>query len=161
MPGALVIMISVLPNVAAYLCTRPPAVTSSRHASPRLAADHPAVLGWPDKYSGTAGGTGPRILHSEFTVEKADYSQLMELDVLNWPTWTTKGNERWVEDVTRKDKEMPYGELSYLLSGKLEIIPKDTGVPVIVNPGDFVTFPEGFVSDWTVLKELNWHYYLY
>ena len=31
----------------------------------------------------------------------------------------------------------------------------------IRNPGDFVTFPEGFVSDWTVLEELTWHYYLY
>ena len=70
----------------------------------------------------------------------------------NWPTWTTKGNDRWLEHVTRKDKVMPYGELSYLISGKLEIVPKDTGVPVVVNPGDFVTFPEGFVSDWTVLE---------
>ena len=85
----------------------------------------------------------------------------MELDVANWPTWTTKGNERWLENVTRKDKEMPYGELSYLISGRLEIVPKATGVPVIVTPGDFVTFPEGFVSDWTVLEELSWHYYLY
>ena len=83
---------------------------------------------------------------------------LMELDVMNWPTWTTAGNERWVPNVTRKDKEMPYGELSYLTSGKLEIVPKSTGVPVVVNPGDFVTFPEGFVSDWTVLEELTWHY---
>lgn len=52
-------------------------------------------------------------------------------------------------------------ELSYLITGTLEIIPQDTGVPVIVKPGDFVTFPEGFVSDWTVLEELTWHYYLY
>ena len=64
-------------------------------------------------------------------------------------------------DETRKDKVMPYGELSYLISGKLEIVPKETGVPVIVSPGDFVTFPEGFESDWTVLEELTWHYYLY
>ena len=52
-------------------------------------------------------------------------------------------------------------ELSYLITGKLEIVPQETGVPVIVSPGDFVTFPEGFVSDWTVLEELTWHYYLY
>ena len=65
------------------------------------------------------------------------------------------------EKDTRKDKEMPYGELCYLISGSLEIVPKDTGVPVLVSPGDFVTFPEGFVSDWTVLEELTWHYYLY
>lgn len=131
-------------------------------AAPRLAEiSHPAVAGWPDKYSGTAGGPGPRILHDAFAVQKADYDLLIQLDVANWPTWTTAGNDRWLEHVTRKDKEMPYGELSYLISGTLEIIPKDTGVPVVVSPGDFVTFPEGFVSDWTVLKELTWHYYLY
>lgn len=133
-----------------------------RPVSPSLAADHPAVAGWPDKYSGTpANGSGPRILHDAFAVQSADTQMLMELDVANWPTWTTAGNERWLPMVTRKDKEMPYGELSYLISGKLEIIPKDTGVPVVVLPGDFVTFPEGFISDWTVLEELTWHYYLY
>ena len=56
---------------------------------------------------------------------------------------------------------MPYGELSYVIEGQLEIIPKDTGVPEIVNEGDFVTFPKGFVASWKVLKELTWHYYLY
>ena len=143
-------------------CTRP-ASTARRSFSPRgLAEIHPAVAGWPDKYSGTLGGPkGPRILHDAFAVQTGDTSLLMELDVANWPTWTTAGNERWLENVTRKDKEMPYGELSYLISGKLEIVPKATGVPVIVSPGDFVTFPEGFVSDWTVLEELTWHYFLY
>ena len=104
---------------------------------------------------------GPRTLHDTFAVEPASTDLLMELDVANWPTWSTKGNDRWVEHVTRKDKEMPYGELSYVISGTLEIVPKDTGVPVLVQPGSFVTFPEGFVSDWTVLEELTWHYYLY
>jgi uncharacterized cupin superfamily protein len=55
---------------------------------------------------------------------------------------------------------MPYNELSYVLSGKLEIIPP-SGTPVLVQAGDFVTFPEGFKSTWTVLEELTWHYYLY
>ena len=142
-------------------CTRP-ASTARRSFLPRLAEIHPAVAGWPDKYSGTLGGPkGPRILHDAFAVQTGDTSLLMELDVANWPTWTTAGNERWLENVTRKDKEMPYGELSYPISGNLEIVPKVTGVPVIVSPGDFVTFPEGFVSDWTVLEELTWHYFLY
>ena len=133
--------------------------------SPRCAVTtHAAVAGWPEKYGASTVGvkTGaPRILSDRFAVQAADTALLMELDVLNWPTWTTAGNDRWVPHVTRKDKEMPYGELSYLLTGKLEIVPKDTGVPVLVQPGDFVTFPEGFVSDWTVLEELTWHYYLY
>ena len=157
-------MLAVLPTVTAFtgpstaVCTRPLA----RNSAHLNAATNPAVAGWPDKYTGTAGGpAGPRILSDTFAVQPADYALLTELDVQNWPTWTTAGNDRWKENVTRKAKEMPYGELSYLISGKLEIVPKATGVPVIVNPGDFVTFPEGFVSDWTVLEELTWHYYLY
>ena len=161
-------VLSWLPAVAAFtgpatrhgVCTRPAACTQPL---PRLAADHAAVAGWPDKYTGTAGGPGPRVLHDAFAVLRRPQSQklVIELDVKNWPTWTTAGNDRWVENETRKDKEMPYGELSYLISGKLEIVPKETGLPVVVNPGDVVTFPEGFVSDWTVLEELTWHYYLY
>lgn len=59
------------------------------------------------------------------------------------------------------DKEMPYGELSYVMSGKLEIIPQSTGEPVIVEKGDLVTFPRAFVASWKVLEELTWKYYLY
>ncbi|MGB1605685.1 MAG: cupin domain-containing protein [Promethearchaeia archaeon] len=82
------------------------------------------------------------------------------LDAQNWPTWTTAGNPKWLVGKTNEDKEMPYGELSYVISGKLEIIPP-SGERVIVQAGDFVTFPQGFVSTWTVLEELTWHYYLY
>ena len=165
--AAALLIALALPSVAGFATRLAPTLIARplayAVASPQanLAATHPAVSGWPEKYSGTLGGAGPRILHDTFAVQQADYSLLMDLDVENWPTWTTAGNDRWLENVTRKDKEMPYGELSYLLSGKLEIVPKDTGIPVLVNPGDFVTFPEGFVSDWTVLEELTWHYYLY
>ena len=110
-------VLSWLPAVAAFtgpatrhgVCTRPAACTQP---PPRLAADHPAVAGWPDKYTGTAGGPGPRVLHDAFAVLRRPQSQklVIELDVKNWPTWTTAGNDRWVENVTRKDKEMPYGE---------------------------------------------------
>mmetsp|Transcript_16242 Transcript_16242/g.46773 ORF Transcript_16242/g.46773 Transcript_16242/m.46773 type:complete len:168 (-) Transcript_16242:745-1248(-) len=166
-------LLVLLPATAAFnVAARPASTPCARAAAPRLtsplsaptqsAPTHPAVAGWPDKYAGTLGAaTGPRVLHDAFAVEAAGSALLMELDVANWPTWTTAGNDRWLPNVTRKDKEMPYGELSYLISGKLEIVPKETGLPVVVNPGDVVTFPEGFVSDWTVLEELTWHYYLY
>ena len=118
-------VLSGLPAVAAFLgpaactlCTRPAAC---KQPLPRLAADHPAVAGWPDKYTGTAGGHGPRVLHDAFAVlRRPQHKLVIELDVKNWPTWTTAGNDRWVENVTRKDKEMPYGELSYLVSGQLD-----------------------------------------
>jgi len=74
---------------------------------------HPAVDAWPEKYAGTMGGpTGPLILHDTFAVQTVDTGLLMDLDVANWSTWTTAGKDRWVPCVARKDKEMPYGELS-------------------------------------------------
>ena len=103
-------VLSWLPAVAAFTgpAMRPAAC---KQPTPRLAADHPAVAGWPDKYTGTAGGHGPRVLHDAFAVlRRPQHKLVIELDVKNWPTWTTAGNDRWVENVTRKDKEMPYGE---------------------------------------------------
>ena len=139
---------------------------------------HPAVLGWPQKYaeaSSVGGGgsdnsssskdvgtdVGPRIISTQFQIQKATPSQLQQLDTRNWPTWSTSDKPKWQVNNQIQDKEMPYGELSYVIEGQLEIIPKDTGVPEIVNEGDFVTFPKGFVASWKVLKEITWHYYLY
>lgn len=100
-------------------------------------------------------------MHTVFAVEKAAPSQLRELDVQQWPIWTTAGNPKWVEGQQNTNKVMPYGELSYVLQGKLEIIPQETGERTVVEKGDFVTFPRGFVADWRVLEEITWHYYLY
>lgn len=126
---------------------------------------HPAVAGWPQKYADEGGdmssANGPRILSTEFDVHQATEEELSDLDVKHWPTWSTDDKAKWAVGNQVVDKEMPYGELSYVISGKLEIIPQSTGVPVIVNVGDFVTFPQGFVASWKVLEELTWHYYLY
>lgn len=44
---------------------------------------HPAVQGWPEKYTGTpTSAVGPRLLHEGFFVEKATDHTLNELDVL-------------------------------------------------------------------------------
>jgi hypothetical protein len=56
-----------------------------------------------------------------------------QLDVANWPTWTTANNLKWVVGKQNVDKVMAYGELSYVLSGKLEIIPTDQTEAVIVH----------------------------
>ena len=138
--------------------------SSAQHA---IEEEHPAVIGWPEKYREGGGDSqdktsgGPAILSTEFQIQKASPSQLKELDVRHWPTWTTSDKPKWTVGNQVVDKEMPFGELSYVLSGKLEIIPPSTGVPEIVNVGDFVTFPKGFVASWKVLEELTWHYYLY
>eukprot|EP00964_Phaeocystis_antarctica_P075275 scaffold46415_cov63-Phaeocystis_antarctica.AAC.1 len=64
-------------------------------------------------YSGTKGGPAPRVLHDAFAVlSRPQLNLVVELDVQNWPTWTTAGNDRWLENDTRKDKEMPYGSFA-------------------------------------------------
>ena len=131
---------------------------------------HPAVEGWAEKYSGdgiimqskndsSAGTIGPRVIHDVFTVEEGTPELLNQLDVKNWPIWTTGDKEKWQVDKLNANKVMPYGELSSVLSGKLEIsVGKER---FVASKGDFVTFPEGFESDWKVLEELTWHYFLY
>lgn len=150
---------------------------SSRVVNPRLkkqtqhasnsdeSEEHPAVVGWPGKYVEAGGSEDtkdePRVISNKFEVHAASESELNGLDVEHWPTWMTGDKPKWDVGNHVVDKEMPYGELSYMIKGKLEIIPKATGVPVLVNSGDLVTFPKGFVASWKVLEELTWHYYLY
>lgn len=126
---------------------------------------HPAVVGWPEKYVVEGGSEETkdesRVISETFEVHPATESERENLDVKHWPTWTTGDKPKWDVGNQVVDKEMPYGELSYMIKGKLEIIPKSTGVPVVVSPGDLVTFPKGFVASWQVLEELTWHYYLY
>ncbi|KAL7550986.1 hypothetical protein ACHAWF_014192 [Thalassiosira exigua] len=140
-------------------------ISSTRHNY------HPAVDGWEQKYSEAGGehelslpshpGKGPKILSTDFEVRAATESDLLDLDVAHWPVWTTADKEKWAVGNRVVDKEMPYSELSYVKSGKLEVIPQSTGVPVIILEGDFVTFPRGFVASWKVLEELTWSYFLY
>mmetsp|Transcript_30591 Transcript_30591/g.69114 ORF Transcript_30591/g.69114 Transcript_30591/m.69114 type:complete len:171 (-) Transcript_30591:57-569(-) len=130
---------------------------------------HPAVEGWREKYVDAGGGAanagdgtqrGPRIVSESFDVRRATSDEIEDLDVYCWPTWTTSDKEKWSVGNKVVGKVMPYGELSYLLSGQLEIIP-DGGEPVVIKKGDLVTFPRDFKASWCVLEELTWHYYLY
>jgi len=136
--------------------------------------EHPAVLGWPEKYEALGGvvveqppgGTtarGPRIIRNGFDVHAATETELSDLDVKHWPTWTTGDKPKWDVGNLVADKEMPYGELSYMVTGKLEITATSSEgtTTVVVGAGDLVTFPRGFVASWKILEELTWHYYLY
>mmetsp|Transcript_24507 Transcript_24507/g.37942 ORF Transcript_24507/g.37942 Transcript_24507/m.37942 type:complete len:324 (-) Transcript_24507:140-1111(-) len=118
--SALVLLLPVTSGWANLLPTRPASPASAsiafHAASLRLALHaasplpplptHPAVAA-PEKYAGTIGGpTEPHILQT------VDTGLLVDSDLANWSTRTTASKDRWVPCVTRKDKEMPYGELS-------------------------------------------------
>ncbi|KAJ1399095.1 hypothetical protein B484DRAFT_406427 [Ochromonadaceae sp. CCMP2298] len=52
------------------------------------------------------------------------------------------------------------GVQSYIIKGSMEITPKG-GEPVLVQAGDFVTFPDGFACNWFVKETILKHYYIY
>lgn len=104
----------------------------------------------------------PRPLHDVFTVEKASEQLLEELDVKSWPRWTTEGTEKYKTKVKSPLKVYDCNELSYVQSGSMEIIPADPSKdPVIVKPGDFVTFPDGFACYWYVIEPVVKLWYIY
>jgi len=109
----------------------------------------------------SAVAMGPRAIHNVFTVEKATPEKLSELAVKNWGVWSTAGSAKYATGVKSPLKVYDGNELSYIISGKVEITPKATGVPVLVSAGDFVTFPDGFECYWLVIEEVTKHYYLY
>lgn len=109
---------------------------------------------------------GPRPIHwdgfkSKFTVEKATDELMKELAVKSWPTWSTAGSAKYKVGVKSPLKVYDCNELSYIISGKMEITPQETGEPVLVQAGDFVTFPEDFACTWFVIEEVNKHWFLY
>jgi len=103
----------------------------------------------------------PRAIHTEFTVEKATPEIMESLGVNRWPTWGTEGSDKYKTGIKSPLKYYDVNELSYIIKGKMEITPKETGIPVLVQAGDFVTFPDGFACHWFVIEPVVKHYYLY
>lgn len=103
----------------------------------------------------------PRPIHTEFTVEKATPEKMAELGVQSWPTWSTADSEKYKVGIQSQLKVYGTNELSFIISGEVDIIPKSTGIPVTVKKGDFVTFPKGFECYWFVKDVVtkNWFEY--
>ena len=101
------------------------------------------------------------VMKSVFTVAKATDEQLDALGVKQWPTWSTAGSAKYKEGVRSPLKVYDTNELSYIISGKMEIIPEETGEPVLVQAGDFVTFPDEFPCYWHVIEEIDKHWFCY
>lgn len=95
----------------------------------------------------------------KFDVKAATDAQIKEMDVTAWPTWTTKGSEKYKVGVKAPTKVYDTNELSYIISGEMDIIHGDT--TTTVKAGDFVTFPDGFECNWFVKEEINKHWFCY
>ena len=61
---------------------------------------------------------------------------------------STAGSVKYVTGKKSPLKVYDCNELSYIISGKMEIIPEKTGEKILVQAGDFVTFPDGFPCYW-------------
>ena len=94
-------------------------------------------------------------------MEAATEEQLSDLGVKSWPTWSTSESAKYQVGVKSPLKVYAENELSYIISGKMEITPEGGEEPVLVQAGDFITFPEDFRCYWYVIEEINKHYYCY
>ena len=78
---------------------------------------------------------GKRPIHTsgEFTVEKATPEMMQDLEVKRWPTWSTAGSEKYKVGIKSPLKVYDVNELSYIISGKMEIESKETGEKKLVQ----------------------------
>ena len=73
-----------------------------------------------------------------------------ELGITSWNIWDCEVRE------FRLDFQGE-SEHSYILEGEIVVTP-DGGESVTVVPGDYVIFPDGLTSMWSVTKTLKKHY---
>lgn len=87
----------------------------------------------------------------EITVEKdLTDARKAELGIADWNVWECEVREFRLDF----DQEL---ERSYILEGEIVVTP-DGGEPVTLVPGDYITFPKGLTSMWSVTKQLRKHY---
>ena len=94
-------------------------------------------------------------------MQKATEELKADLGVASWGVWSTEGSTKYRTGVKSPLKVYDCNELSFIISGRMTITPQSTGVPVLVQAGDFVTFPSGFACYWFVEETITKNYYLY
>ena len=87
----------------------------------------------------------------EIIVEKnLSDARWAELGISSWNVWECDVRE------FRLDMDDAL-ERSYILEGEIVVTP-DGGTAVTLVPGDYITFPLGLKSVWSVTKQLRKHY---
>ncbi|MFK7793976.1 MAG: cupin domain-containing protein [Gammaproteobacteria bacterium] len=87
----------------------------------------------------------------EIIVEKnLSDARKTELGFADWNIWECEVREFRLDF----DEEL---ERSFILEGEIVVTP-DGGEPVTLVPGDYIIFPKGLKSMWSVTKQLRKHY---
>ncbi|MFK7816908.1 MAG: cupin domain-containing protein [Gammaproteobacteria bacterium] len=87
----------------------------------------------------------------EIIVEKdLSDARKTELGFSEWNVWECEVREFRLDF----DEEL---ERSYILEGEIVVTP-DGGKPITLVPGDYIIFPKGLKSMWSVTKQLRKHY---
>jgi hypothetical protein len=87
----------------------------------------------------------------EIIVEKnLSDARKAELGIANWEIWECPVTQFRLDF----DDE---SEHSFILEGEIVVTP-DNGEAVTLVPGDYIIFPKGLTSMWSVTKQLKKHY---
>ncbi len=81
-------------------------------------------------------------------IEKLQEDELQARGIEAWPIWEC--------ETSTFDWHYDQQEQCYILEGEVTV--KTAAGEVVINPGDFVTFPKGLDCQWTVKKPVRKHY---
>ena len=81
-------------------------------------------------------------------IEKLRDAELRARGIEAWPIWEC--------EPSTFDWHYDQQEQCYILEGEVTV--KTAAGEVVINPGDFVTFPKGLDCQWTVKKPVRKHY---
>jgi len=81
-------------------------------------------------------------------IEKLQEDELQVRGIEAWPIWEC--------EPSTFDWHYDQQEQCYILEGEVTV--KTAAGDVVINPGDFVTFPKGLDCQWTVKKPVRKHY---
>ena len=112
-------------------------------------------------FSSTECWRAAKPVHSKFDVTRATEEEISSMNVKEWPTWTTEGSAKYKVGEKAPVKVYDTNELSYIISGSMEIYDTETGVATLVQPGDFVTFPLDYSCQWKVIETITKHWFCY
>lgn len=81
-------------------------------------------------------------------IEQLEQEELQELGVFDWPIWE--------KDESKFDWYYETVEKCYILEGKVSVVTEFE--TIVIQAGDFVTFPAGLECVWDIHTAIRKHY---